>query len=64
MVSRTLYACSTPLQSPWINTSLTITGDCHTGPGNLFPISGSDVYAYTNPIYLDRTGDGWTAPGL
>jgi len=35
-----------------------------TGPGNLFPISGSDVYAYTNPIYLDRTGDGWTAPGL
>lgn len=35
-----------------------------TGPGDLFPISGSDVYAYTNPIYVDLAGDGWDAPGL
>jgi hypothetical protein len=35
-----------------------------TGPGDLFPISGSDVYAYTNPVYVDLAGDGWDAPGL
>lgn len=35
-----------------------------TGPGDLFPVSGSGVYAYTNPVYVDRAGNGWDPPGL
>ena len=34
------------------------------GPGTLAPVDGSVPYAYTNPIYVDVGGDGWTAPGL
>lgn len=35
-----------------------------TGGGSLFPVSGSGVYAYTNPVYVDRAPAGWTPPGL
>jgi len=34
------------------------------GGGNLAPVDGGQPYAYTNPIYIDVGGDGWSAPGL
>ena len=34
------------------------------GTGSLSPVGNSTPYAYTNPLYVDLTGDGWTAPGL
>jgi hypothetical protein len=34
------------------------------GGGNLAPVDGAQPYAYTNPIYIDTGGDGWSAPGL
>jgi Carboxypeptidase regulatory-like domain len=34
------------------------------GGGNLSPVDGSQPFAYTNPIYIDVGGDGWSAPGL
>lgn len=34
------------------------------GTGSLSPIGGGSPYAYTNPLYVDLGGDGWTAPGL
>lgn len=35
-----------------------------TGPGSLFPMSAGRVFAYTNPVFVDLAGDGWSAPGL
>lgn len=34
------------------------------GSGTLLPVAGVTPYGYTNPVYVDREGDGWTAPGL
>jgi hypothetical protein len=34
------------------------------GPGSLYPVNGSSVFAYTNPIFVDRAPAGWTPPGL
>lgn len=34
------------------------------GPGSLAPVGPGAPYAYTNPLYVDLAGDGWTAPGL
>lgn len=53
-----------PLQSPWINTSSTTTGDCQVGPGSFFshrmsPVCWSTakkrpwlVAAYTTPFQM------------
>lgn len=35
-----------------------------TGPGDMFPVSNDPVFGYTNPIFVDLAGDGWTPPGL
>lgn len=32
------------------------------GAGSLLPVAGGASYAYTNPIYVDVGGDGWTPP--
>jgi hypothetical protein len=32
--------------------------------GSLSPVGDGSPYGYTNPIYVDTAGDGWTAPGL
>lgn len=34
------------------------------GPGSLAPVGPDGPYGYTNPLYVDLAGDGWTAPGL
>ncbi len=34
------------------------------GGGSLAPVNGMAPIAYTNPVYVDVAGDGWTAPGL
>ena len=34
------------------------------GTGTLSPVAGTVPYAYTNPIYVDVNGDGWTPVGL
>ena len=34
------------------------------GPGSLAPVGPGAPYGYTNPLYVDLAGDGWTAPGL
>jgi hypothetical protein len=34
------------------------------GDGGLSPIGDGSPYAYTNPIYVDVSGDGWTPVGL
>ncbi len=34
------------------------------GSGSLAPVGDGAPYGYTNPIYVDVAGDGWTAPGL
>lgn len=34
------------------------------GPGSLAPVGTDSPYGYTNPVYVDLAGDGWTAPGL
>ena len=34
------------------------------GTGSLAPIGPGAPYGYTNPLYVDLAGDGWTAPGL
>jgi hypothetical protein len=34
------------------------------GTGSLLPVGPDSPYAYTNPLYVDLNGDGWTAPGL
>ena len=34
------------------------------GAGSLRPVAGSSPYGYTNPIYVDTAGDGWTPAGM
>jgi hypothetical protein len=34
------------------------------GAKSLLPVNGGGPYGYTNPIYLDLGGDGWSPPGL
>src|SRR5207249_3325417 len=34
------------------------------GKKSLLPVWGDSPYAYTNPIYADVDGGGWSAPGI
>ncbi|HVO30918.1 MAG TPA: CehA/McbA family metallohydrolase, partial [bacterium] len=35
-----------------------------TGGGSMFPVTGSAIYGYTNPIFVDVGLTGWDPPGL
>ncbi len=34
------------------------------GAKSMEPVAGGSPLGYTNPVYLDVAGDGWTAPGV